>query len=221
VKGFVKMKSKWFLISVLALAVLCIEGPCREIQQETAISDLDSAIGSTSPAAMASPAIVAGSWSLILIDSATGRTRSLDVEISQIDEVIFGRGSTGDGDGSELPVQTGPRPTRDEGIESMIWWLRQDPEPMGQTTSDRYLTIGASGLVSGTSLILDLVFLEENVLYRLNLNFAGGSISGSYLAYDSLGRVQSGSCYGYVRAGYGPTFGSDPEVITLGGMRSR
>jgi len=214
------MISKFVFVSVLAFVFLCIGGSCREIQQETAIS-VDPVLGLTSPVAESSPASVAGSWSLILIDSATGRARSLDVEISQIDDVIFGRGSTGDGGGSELPVRTEPRPTRDEGIESMIWWLRQDPESTAQTTTAQYLTIGASGLVSGQSLILDLVFLEENVLYRLNLNFAGGSISGSYLAYDSSGRVQSGSCYGYVREGYGPIFGSDSEVVSLGGMRSR
>jgi hypothetical protein len=225
VKGFVKMISKWVFISVLvlALAVLCTGGSCREIQQETADSAPDPALGSTLPIAGASPASVAGSWSLVLIDAASGRTQSVSVEIGQIDEVIFGRGSTSESGVTFLPVETEPRPAEDEGIESMIWWLREDPEPTAQTTKARYLTIGASGLVSGTSLSLDLILLEENVLYRLNLNAVGNSISGSYLAYDSVGRVRSGSCYGSIRAGYGQSalpLGSKPEVITLGGKRS-
>jgi len=168
--------------------------------------------------------LVAGSWSLVLIDAASGKTQPVNVEISQIDDVIFGWGSTDGIDVTYLPVETEPKPTEDEGIESMIWWLHEDSEPAARTTTARYLTIGASGLVSGTSLSLDLVFLEENVLYRLNLNAVGNSISGSYLAYDSLGRVRSGSCYGSIRAGYGQSalaLGSNPEVITLGGMRSR
>ncbi len=216
------MISKWVLVSLLTLAVLCIGGSCRDLQQESAGSSPDPALGSTSPAAEASPARVAGSWSLVLIDAASGRTQSVNVEISQIDDIIFGRGSTSESDASVFSEEIESRPTEDEGIESMIWWLEQDPEPTAQATRARYLTIGASGLVSGQSLSLDLIFLEENVLYRLNLNVVGNSISGSYLAYDSLGRVRSGSCYGSIRAGYGQSalpLGSNPEVITLGGMR--
>jgi hypothetical protein len=217
----VKMISKWILVSALAIAVLCIGGSCRDLQQETAVSAIDPALGSTSPVAEAGPTRVGGSWSLVLIDAASGKSRSVNVEISQIDDVIFGRGSTSESDAGVFSEEIEPRPTEDQGIESMIWWLEQDPEPMAQTTTARSLTIGASGLVSSDqSLNLDLVFLEENVLYRLNLNVVGSSISGSYLAYDSVGRVRSGSCYGSIRAGYGPTLESKPEVISLGGMRS-
>lgn len=214
------MSSKWISVSALAIAIICTGGSCREIQQETAVSAIDPALGSTSTVAEAGPASVAGSWSLVLIDAASGRSRSVNVEISQIDDVIFGRGSTSENDAGVFSEEIEPRPTEDQGIESMIWWLEQDPEPTVQTTLARSLMIGASGLVSGTSLSLDLIFLEENVLYRLNLNVVGSSISGSYLAYDAVGRVRSGSCYGSIRAGYGPTLGSNPEVITLGGMRS-
>jgi len=216
------MSSKWILVSVLALAVLSIGGSCRELQQETAGFVPDQALGSISPVTQLSPARVAGSWSMVLIDAATGRNRYVNVDMSQIDDVIFGRGSTGGSDVRTFPVQTEPKPTKDEGIESMIWWLEQDPDPTFDTTTARSLTIGASGLVIGQSLSLDLIFLEENVLYRLNLNAVDSSISGSYLAYDSVGRVQSGSCYGSIRAGYGRpalTIGSNPEVISLGGMR--
>jgi len=160
---------------------------------------------------------------LVLVDAASRRTQSVIVEMSQIGDIIFGRGSTGGTDLSAFPVQTDSKPAEDEGIESMIWWLEQDPDPRAQTTTARYLTIGASGRVTGNALSLDLIFLEENVLYKLNLNVVGSSISGSYLAYDSVGRVQSGSCYGSIRAGYGQsalTLGSKPDVVTLGGMRS-
>jgi len=222
------MRSKWILVSALALAVLCIGGSCREIQQETAVSApdpaIDPALGSTSLATEAGPASVAGVWSMVLIDAASGRSRSVNVEISQIDDVIFGRGSTSESEAGVFSEEIEPRPTEDQGIESMIWWLEQDPEPMAQTTTARSLSIGASGLVSSDqSLNLDLVFLEENVLYRLNLNVVGNSISGSYLAYDSVGRVRSGSCYGSIRAGRGQSalpLGSKPAVISLGGMRS-
>jgi len=221
------MRSKWVFISVLVLAVLSIGGSCRVPQQETAVfaSDhtSDQVLGSISPAAKASPAHVAGSWSLLLIDSASGRTQSVYIEMSQIDDVIFGRGSTGATDLSAPLAQTEPKPTKDEGIESMIWWLHQDTDSVSQTTTVRYLTIGASGRTMGNALSLDLIFLEENVLYKLDLNVVGSSITGRYLAYDSVGRVQSGTCYGSIRAGYGQLalpLGSKPDVVNLGGMRS-
>jgi len=226
--GVLKMRSKWFLVLVLAIAVLCFGGACLEDQQETtgslADTDSDPALGSTSPAAEASPASVAGSWSLILMDAASGQTRLVNLEMNQIDGVVFGRGSTSEGDEGEFDEEAESRPTEDRGIESMIWWLEQEPEPIGQTLEARSPSIGASGRVSGTSLSLDLVFLDDDVLYSLDLAVVGGSISGSYLAYDSLGRVRSGSCYGTVRAGGGQSavpLGSRPEVIYLGGMRSR
>lgn len=218
--GFVKMISKWVIVLIFAAAILSTAGSSLDIRQEMTGTALDPSLGSTSPAAQASPASVAGSWSLTLVDAATGRARSVNVEICQIDDVIFGLGGTSDGDGSAFPVETEPRPTKDEGIESMIWWLHQETEPGAATTTARSLSIGASGLVRGASLSLDLVFLEENVLRRLDLVVAGNSITGSYLAYDSLGRVESGRCYGYIRAGYGMTTGSGYQVIPLGGMRS-
>jgi len=217
------MRSKWVLVSVLALAVLSIGGSCREPQQETAVFVPDQSLGSILPAAQFSPAHVAGSWSLALIDSASGRTQSVYIEMSQTDDVIFGRGSTGATDLSAFPAQTEPKPTEDEGIESMIWWLHQDTDSVSQTTAARYLTIGASGRAMGNALSLDLIFLEENVLYNLDLDVVGSSITGRYLAYDSVGKVLSGTCYGSIRAGYGQSalsLGSKPDVINLGGMRS-
>jgi hypothetical protein len=214
------MSSKWILVSALALAILCIGGSCREIQEETVVSATDPDLGSTSPIAETGPAHVAGSWSLVLMDAAGGGTRSANVEIVQIDDVIFGQGSADDGGAEVVSDDLEPRPTADEGIESMIWWLHQDPEPAALTTAARSQSIGASGWVSGTSMSLDLVLPEENVLYRLDLNAEGSSISGSYQYYDSLGRVRSGSCYGYIQAGYGLSAGSSPQVISLGGMRS-
>jgi hypothetical protein len=218
------MSSKWISVSALAIAIICIGGSCREIQQETAVSAPGPDLGSTSPVAETGPASVAGSWSLVLMEAASGWTRPANLEIVQIDDVIFGRGSSEDGGAGVVYDETDSRPTEDQGIESMVWWLHQDPEPEAPTTTVRGLTIGASGRVSGTSLSLDLIFLEENVLYRLELNAVGSSISGSYQAYDSLGRVRSGSCYGYIRAGRGQSalpLGSRPEVLSLGGMTSR
>lgn len=203
------MISKWIFVSAIALALLSTGGSCRESQEE---ADGYASQGSNSPA---NPARVAGSWSLILMDDASGRTRSANVEIVQIDDVIFGQGSPDDGGASVVSDDTDSRPTEDQGIDSMVWWLHQNSEPAALTTATRSLTIGASGRVSGTSLSLDLVFLEENVLYRLDLNVVGSSVSGSYLAYDSLGWVRSGSCYGYI--GYGLSAGSSHQVVSLGG----
>jgi hypothetical protein len=204
------MISKWIFVSAIALALLSTGGSCREIQEE---ADGYASQGSNSPT---NPARVAGSWSLILMDDASGRTRSANVEIVQIDDVIFGQGSSDDGGASVVSDDTEPRPTEDQGIDSMVWWLHQNSEPAALTTAARSLTIGASGRVSGTSLSLDLVFLKENVLYRLDLNVVGSSVSGSYQAYDSLGWVRSGSCYGYI--GYGLSAGSSPQAVPLGGM---
>jgi len=137
------------------------------------------------------------------MDAAGGWIRSANVEIVQIDDVIFGRGTTDDGGADVVYDETDSRPTEDRGIESMVWWLHQDPAPAAPTTAARSPTVGASGRVSGTSLDLDLIFLEESVLYRLDLNVVGSSISGSYQAYDTFGRVRSGSCNGYILAGRG------------------
>lgn len=209
-----KMVSKWILVSAIALALLSAGGSCQ-IQAGYAPQ------GSNFPARSAP---VAGSWSLVLMDAAGGWTRSADLDIVQIGDVIFGAGSTSDSDADVFSEEIEPRPTEDQGIESMIWWLEQDPEPMAQATTARSPTIGASGLVSGMSLDLDLVFLEENLLYRLDLNVVESSISGTYQSYDSFGRVRSGSCYGSIRTGYGQSalsLGSKPEILYLGGMTSR
>jgi hypothetical protein len=211
-RGFVEMISKWILIPAIVLALLFAGGSCSGLPEDT--------FGYTSPGSTSSAASVAGSWSLTLLDAAGGWTRSLNLDIAQIDDVIFGQGSSEDGGAGAISNELEPRPTEDEGIESMIWWLHQDPEPVAPTTTSRSLTIGASGQVSGTSLDLDLIFLEENVLYRLDLNAVGSSISGSYQAYDYFGRVRSGSCNGYLMAGRGLSVGSSPSVIPLGGMRS-
>jgi len=211
------MISKWIFVSAIAMTLLSTVGSCREIQEETTSY---ASQGLNSPA---NPARIAGSWNLVLVDDAGGWTRYANVEIIQIDDVIFGRGSFDDGGVSVVSDETDSRPTEDQGIDSMVWWLHQNSDSAALTTAARSLTIGASGRIIGTSLSLDLVFLEENVLYSLDLNVVGSSVSGSYLSYDSLGRVRSGSCYGFIQAGRSQSalpIGSGPEVISLGGMRS-
>jgi hypothetical protein len=216
-RGFVKMISKWVIVPIFAVAVLSAVGSSMEVGEETTGRALDQNLGSTSPAI--TPARVAGSWSLALRDGATGRTEYLDLQLSQVGDVIFGRGETG-GTDAFLLAPTDPRPTRDEGISSMVWWLRQDPDPV--STTARTPTIGAAGRVSGERVSLDLMSLEENLLYRLELTVLGSSISGSYTAYDSWGRVRSGSCSGYIRAGYGQAatpVGSGSGIAYLGRTR--
>jgi len=217
------MKYNWASISILALTVLvlCHGSLCSEFQQTAPTSDPGN-YALTAPEPQSMP--VAGSWGLFLIDSTSGTTKLLNLEISQTGNLIFGRGSLSKNGQTKMPVQTGPRPTEDEGIESMVWWLHQEPDPLPSTKTTRSLTIGASGLVEGNMLSLDLIFLEENVLYKLNLNVVESSISGNYQAYDSLGRVRMGSCYGSIHASYGGSYlslGSERDVINLGGMRSR
>ncbi|HPE62791.1 MAG TPA: hypothetical protein PLQ49_01635 [Methanothrix sp.] len=223
------MRSNWLTAAFLALFLLSAAGSCREGQEGSTISALDTGAGSTSsvgsapPSSQLTPAIVAGTWSLVLTDAATGRSESVELEIRQIGEVIFGSGSTGGSAAtatSFLSVETEPRPTRDEGIRSMVWWLNQDPAPVDQAAQARYLTIGASGLVNGQSVSLDLIFLDENVLHRLDLDVFGSSVSGSYLAYDSWGEVRSGSCYGSVMSGSvqaAVPLGQTHEPVTIGG----
>lgn len=204
------MISKWIFVLAVAIVLLSTGGPCRETQEETVGY---ASQGSTTPA---SHARVAGSWSLVLMDAASGWTRSANVEIVQIDDVIFGQGNTDDGGAGIVSDETDSRPTEDQGIDSMVWWLHQNSESAALTTTARSLTIGASGRVSGTSLSLDLVFLEDNVLYSLDLNVVGSSVSGSYQAYDSWGVVRSGSCYGFIQAGRSQPalpLGSGPKVL--------
>jgi len=221
------MRSNCVVVAALA-ALLLILGSSTGLKQESAGSSPDPAlesttgVGSTSPVSEAGPATVAGIWSLVLIDGATGRSSSVEADISQIDRVIFGRGALGGAGAAPtfLPVETGPRPTRDDGIKSMVWWLHQDPAPAAQgASSARYLTIGASGIVIGQRVNLDLIFLDQNALYRLDLTVFGSSVSGDYLAYEAGGAVGSGSCLGSIRPGYALPLSSSPEVLNLGRMR--
>jgi hypothetical protein len=55
------------------------------------------------------------------------------------------------------------------------------------------LTATASGQISVDVLYLDLVSLEDLKLYRLTLTMGQDSLSGSYNAFDGLGRTWSGS----------------------------
>jgi hypothetical protein len=58
------------------------------------------------------------------------------------------------------------------------------------------LTATASGQISVDVLYLDLVSLEDLKLYRLTLTIGQDSLSGSYNAFDGLGRTWSGSVSG-------------------------
>ncbi|MDF0591157.1 hypothetical protein [Candidatus Methanocrinis natronophilus] len=217
------MKSICAIFSVIAVAILSMGASSMEVGEETASLALDQNVGSASSAFQPTPARVAGSWSLVLVDSATGRAEAFRLDISQVDDVIFGRGTTGGTDITFSSLPTEPRPTRDEGIESMVWWLRQPPGHETPGPQARGETVGASGRVRGERIGLDLISLEENALYRLDLHLFGSSVSGSYLAYDSWGRVRPGSCSGYILAGQGrPSLpiGSMPQVIHLGRTRA-
>ncbi|MGA9099151.1 MAG: hypothetical protein WB392_09500 [Methanotrichaceae archaeon] len=57
-------------------------------------------------------------------------------------------------------------------------------------------TATASGQIYNDVLYLDLVSLEDLKLYRLTLTMGQDSLSGSYNAFDGLGRVWSGSASG-------------------------
>jgi len=59
--GFVKMISKWVIVLIFAAAILSTAGSSLDIRQEMTGTALDPSLGSTSPAAQASPASVAGS----------------------------------------------------------------------------------------------------------------------------------------------------------------
>jgi len=220
--GFVNMKLKCAIFMVFAVAILSMGASSMEVGDETVGRALDQNLGSASQAFQPTPARVGGSWSLVLMDSATGRADAFRLDISQVDDVIFGRGTTGGTDIGFSSLQTEPRPTRDEGISSMVWWLRQPPGHETPAPQARGQTVAASGRVSGERIGLDLISLEENALYRLDLHLFGSSISGSYLTYDSWGRVRPGSCSGYILAGSGqaslPT-GSARDIVYLGRTR--
>ena len=217
------MISKWIIVLSLAIVLLSL-GAALGLQDGSEGPSSGPLAGPATPAtsAEAQPAAVAGIWSLVLMDGATGRSQPAEVEIIQIGEVVFGRGTSG-GAGAPpafLPVEAGPRPTRDEGIKSMVWWLHQDPPPAGgAAASTRYLTIGASGIVTGPRVSLDLIFLDQNVLCRLDLQVFGSFLSGSYIAYDSRGTVGTGSCTGSIRPGYALPLDSSPQVLHLGRSR--
>jgi hypothetical protein len=214
------MISKWVIVPIFAVAVLSAVGSSMEVGEEMTGSAVDQNPGSTSQVGYIEPARVAGSWSLAMRDGATGRTEYFDLELSQNGDVLFGRGGTGGTGAAFLPAATDPSPTRDEGISSMVWWLRQDPDPI--STTDRASAIGAAGRISGDRVNLDLMSLEENLLYRLEVTVLGSSISGRYTAYDSWGGVWSGSCNGYIRAVYGRAAmpaGSARDIAYLGRTR--
>lgn len=213
------MISRWFMAAIFTITILSMAGSSMEVGEETPGSALTQNIGSAS---QATPARVAGSWSLALMDGASGRAEPFYIDMIQVDDVIFGRGTTGRTDLTIRPLPVEPRPTKDEGIESMVWWLRQPSGSAVPTTQARGQTVGASGRVSGERIGLDIINLEENALYRLDLHLFGSSVSGSYLAYDSWGRVRPGSCSGYIMAGYGRSslpIGSGSGIAYLGRTR--
>ncbi len=135
---------------------------------------------------------VSGNWSLDLKDSIDGATRDADLVLYQIGNVVFGRGTISS-DGTELPAEVGDRPVRDEGIESMIWWLEQPPAAVGTPGK-----VAASGSVEGNRMILDLVSLEDVTLYKLDLDFDASTLSGSYQGYSSDGATWFGSVVGTI-----------------------
>jgi len=143
--GFVKMKLKCAIFSVFAVAILSMAGSSMEVGEETPGRALDQNIGSASQALQATPARVAGSWSLAMMDGATGRAEAFYIDMSQIDDVIFGRGTTGRTDLTRQYLPVEPRPTSDEGISSMVWWLRQPTGSAVPTAQARSQTVGASG----------------------------------------------------------------------------
>jgi len=132
-----------------------------------------------------------GSWHLAMMDSIDGTTRKADLELYQTGDVIFGRGTVASGSESEEASESEDRPTQDEGIDSMIWWLNQQPADLGPAKQ-----VAASGTVIDDSLHLDLVSLEEPILYKLDLSLRAGSIAGNYRAYSSDGVTWVGSTAG-------------------------
>lgn len=58
------------------------------------------------------------------------------------------------------------------------------------------LVATASGIIDGNKLDLDVVTLEDVTLYKLNLNVATRSISGSYVVYNVEGGSFTGAAVG-------------------------
>jgi len=165
---------------------------------------------------------------LNLLDETSGEKKSADLDLTRIGKVVFGQGRIA-ADYQNVPTSSSsvPRPTHDEGIDSMKWWLDQDTsQPVSQT---RYL-VGASGSVAGRALNLNLVSLDQTLLYKLNIIFDGyGSISGSYESYNAIEKIGSGSCTGSYAARRDqtttdlttPTLKSVDGIMTIGSMESK
>jgi hypothetical protein len=62
--------------------------------------------------------------------------------------------------------------------------------------NDSDLVATASGIIDGNELDLDVVTLEDVTLYKLNLNVATRSISGSYVVYSTEGGSWPGVAIG-------------------------
>ena len=164
--------------------------------------------------------------SLNLLDETSGEEKSADLDLIRTDDAVFGQGQIAAND-QNVPASSEPRPTQDEGIESMTWWLHQDAsQPVSQTQYQ----VGASGSVAGRSLNLNLVSLDQNLLYKLNIRFDGyGSISGSYESYNAIEKIGSGSCTGSYTARRDqttapqttPTLKSEDGIMTIGSMESK
>jgi len=98
--------------------------------------------------------------------------------------------------------------------ESQIWYLtlwdgttryvdltlfQVENEIFGQgamTTSGISQTVTATGYLMADLLELRIFVLEDNVMYRLRMDFAGGSASGSYTGYSTTGAKWFGSAFG-------------------------
>ncbi len=220
------MRSNCVVVAALA-ALLLILGSSTGLKQESAGSSPDPAlesttgVGSTSPVSEAGPATVAGIWSLVLIDGATGGPRPWRRIFSQLDRVIFGRGARRAGAAPKtfLPSR---RVRGDGGSMGKSRWSgcsHQDPGTCGprEPSSARYMTIGASGIVIGQRVNLDLIFLDQNALYRLDLTVFGSSVSGDYLAYEGGERSGPGAALGRSGRGTPSPSALPPRSSTSGG----
>jgi hypothetical protein len=79
------------------------------------------------------------------------------------------------------------------------------------------MTIGASGIVIGQRVNLDLIFLDQNALYRLDLTVFGSSVSGDYLAYEGGERSGPGAALGRSGRGTPSPSALPPRSSTSGG----
>lgn len=134
-----------------------------------------------------------GRLSLMLIDDTI---KSVDMDLYQNGELIFGCGAMVPGDGSFGSVEADDAPKRDEGIRSMIWWLEQEPAPLGAASQIAASQVAVSGSLFGNVMELDLISLEDRVLYKLHLTVGEDALWGSYNAYDYMGSTWIGSARG-------------------------